>query len=111
METTNRASQRFYISFHYVCLDCTNTIGGYEYQGQTNITATGKPCQRWDQQNPHGHGYTDPSTYPDPSIKEAENYCRNPDLGWAAGTWCYTMDENTRWEHCKIPICGIKMCL
>jgi hypothetical protein len=33
------------------------------------------------------------------------NYCRNPDNLSAA--WCYTNDNNTRWELCNVPICEV----
>merc|ERR1712072_647842 len=32
-----------------------------------------------------------------------ENHCRNPD--GEAATWCYTTDENKRWEYCSVPAC------
>ena len=35
------------------------------------------------------------------------NYCRNPDANSMSEDkpWCYTMDPNTRWELCPIPMC------
>ena len=32
------------------------------------------------------------------------NYCRNPD--GEAQPWCYTVDPNSRWEFCSIPLCS-----
>ncbi len=34
----------------------------------------------------------------------AGNYCRNPDNG-PGGPWCYTTDEDVRWEYCGIVTC------
>lgn len=34
------------------------------------------------------------------------NYCRNPDND--IQPWCYTTDPDTKWEYCKVPICGDK---
>ena len=43
--------------------------------------------------------------YPDGSVTDASNYCRNPD-NWDGGLWCYTMDPNNIWERCSVPACG-----
>ena len=32
------------------------------------------------------------------------NYCRNPD-GDPIGPWCYTTDQERRYESCNIPHC------
>lgn len=32
-----------------------------------------------------------------------ENYCRNPDGEKAP--WCFTTNQEVRWEYCKIPSC------
>lgn len=32
------------------------------------------------------------------------NYCRNPDN--ERMPWCYTTDNETRWEYCKVTTCG-----
>ncbi|XP_078607085.1 uncharacterized protein LOC144879470 [Branchiostoma floridae x Branchiostoma japonicum] len=74
---------------------------GASYRGTVSATKTGKTCQRWDSQTPHGHGRT-PANYPSSGLEE--NYCRNPDGELAV--WCYTMDPNTRWEFCDVPVCG-----
>ena len=33
------------------------------------------------------------------------NFCRNPGSG-TAGVWCYTTDEDTRFEDCDVPSCA-----
>ncbi len=40
---------------------------------------------------------TDISMFPDDTLEEAANFCRNPDLE-PGGPWCYTTASNVRWE-------------
>ncbi|XP_066273066.1 uncharacterized protein [Branchiostoma lanceolatum] len=68
---------------------------GASYRGRVSVTETGKTCQRWDSQTPHGHSYTSPGL--------EENYCRETDD--STGVWCYTMDPYTRWDWCDVPAC------
>lgn len=75
-----------------------------EYRGTISVTTSGKTCQRWDEQAPHKHSRTR-NDYPDANL--VENYCRNPD-NEPGGAWCYTTDEDTRWEYCDVPVCGEK---
>ncbi|XP_019614671.1 PREDICTED: hepatocyte growth factor-like [Branchiostoma belcheri] len=73
---------------------------GASFRGKVPVTNTGRICQRWDSQMPHGHGKT-PSGYSSSGLER--NYCRNPDGG--NGVWCYTMDPDRRWELCDVPQC------
>ena len=88
-----------------VCEYCKETDLGTEYCGQLSITKTGKTCQRWHSQYPHAHTRNNPSAFPDESLEDAANYCRNPD-NEQEGPWCYTTDPNTRWEYCEVYKCG-----
>jgi Kringle domain len=65
-----------------------------DYRGNISVTASGKPCQRWDSQFPHYH-----ENYPErrPNAGLEENFCRNPDND--AHAWCYTSLNDTRWEY------------
>lgn len=83
---------------------CTTSASGTEYVGKRGITSSGRPCQRWDRQFPHTHTYTDPDMFPDESLADAENFCRNPDESRNA-VWCYTTDPDQVWEYCDIPLC------
>ena len=47
------------------------------YRGSTNMTLSGRTCQRWTSQEPHVHTRT-PVNYPNNGIGD-HNYCRNPD--------------------------------
>ncbi|XP_062581282.1 hepatocyte growth factor-like protein [Saccostrea cucullata] len=75
--------------------DCR--LPGVLYQGTKNVTETGRPCQRWDKQSPHEHGY-------DVFSLAKENYCRNFDR---EEPWCFTNNPDVRWELCGVEVCGI----
>ena len=80
------------------------SLYGTEYTGTVDHTASGILCQRWDAQTPNIHTRTDPSKFPDETLGDAGNYCRNPDNS-PDGPWCYAM-EGTRFEYCNIELCG-----
>ena len=71
-----------------------------KYQGRVNVTATGKPCQRCNAQTPHTHDSI-AAEFPDGSLEDAANYCRNPGNVHILWPWCFTM-TSTRWEYCSI---------
>ena len=75
--------------------------------GTLSTTVSGKTCQAWTSNSPHElHVDLLPDeNYPDGSRAAAQNYCRNPDLAYSGGLWCYTTDPNTRWELCDVPLC------
>ncbi|XP_056018014.1 uncharacterized protein LOC125668881 isoform X2 [Ostrea edulis] len=85
--------------------DCKTSIEGLGYTGNLSITVNGRECQRWDSQIPHSYSYT---KYFQGNVSMHENYCRNSKTSGSEGPWCYTMDINTRWEYCDIPICECK---
>lgn len=72
-----------------------------EYRGKQNMTRKGIPCQRWDSTFPHVPGQT--ISFPEESFSAQENYCRNPD--GEKYPWCYTVNQNVRWDYCDIPVC------
>ena len=88
-------------------LECKTTTVGREYMGQIAETTSGKTCQAWTATSPHDPNFDakNASNYPDASIEDARNYCRNPDLDDFGGPWCYTTDPDTRWEYCDVPDC------
>ena len=93
-----------WVSICFIFSECKiSTLGG-DYTGHVGTTETGKTCQRWDAQFPHSHSMTDPRMFPDDTMDDAANYCRNPDVG-LKGPWCYTTDPSERWEFCEIDYC------
>lgn len=69
---------------------------GRHYRGTQNKTKHGVSCQKWTDQNPHGHSRT-PQNYPGFGLGN-HNYCRNPD--GEPGIWCYTSQSSNRWDWC-----------
>ena len=49
-------------------------------------------------------GLADAENFPDVSVENAKNYCRNPD--GARNLWCYTTDPAVTFDYCAIPMCA-----
>ena len=85
--------------------NCMVSPDGRDYVGHISVTANGRTCQAWALQYPHPHNLSNQdSMFPDGSVADAVNYCRNPDD--SHGPWCYTTDPNVRWEPCDVPVSG-----
>ncbi|XP_053402693.1 plasminogen-like [Mercenaria mercenaria] len=84
-----------------------------EYQGTKSVAENGYTCSTWsdlvqldDYTNLYQYTYTDPAVFPDDSIAEANNYCRDPDN--SGRPWCYTPNHpDVNWGYCDIPKCGV----
>ncbi|XP_053380174.1 uncharacterized protein LOC123556537 [Mercenaria mercenaria] len=70
------------------------------YIGRLSKTNSGRTCQRWDSQEPHPQNAgKSNSSFPDATVHDAENYCRDPT---EEGTlFCYTTDPDREWEPCN----------
>ena len=86
--------------------ECRFTTPGTAYLGTRRHTRNFTVCQRWDSQIPHRHPYNTADYFPDLTLADAENYCRNPNDGEPGGPWCYTLNPDMRWQYCDIPYCG-----
>ncbi|XP_077593672.1 muscle, skeletal receptor tyrosine-protein kinase [Stigmatopora nigra] len=75
---------------------------GRFYRGSVNVTGSGIPCQRWDQQVPHRHRLSAEAI---PELKGSQSGCRNP-AGIGERPWCYTSDADVRWEYCAVARCA-----
>ena len=85
--------------------ECLKVMNGgnppdVSYSGRLNVTFSGRTCQNWAASKPHVHKYTDVGDH---------NYCRNPNPKNYGGVWCYTTDQEKRWEHCSVPRCVSKL--
>ena len=77
--------------------------------GHKAVTVNNRTCQVWTSNSPHSHRMHDANMYPDSTVAEAQNYCRNPNNS-PVGLWCYTTDPAVRWERCNVPLCGESTC-
>lgn len=73
---------------------------GQSYAGDMIVTTSGRVCQEWASQSPHTHPLDHPSL-----LHLAERDCRNPG-GVGERPWCYTSEEEERWEYCDVPQCS-----
>jgi len=66
-----------------------------QYNGKLTCTTTGTTCQVWTSDFPHISNY---KRFGD------NNFCRQSSN---YDPWCYTLDENTRWDYCSVPKCNV----
>ena len=106
--TNCKIKEQYFCEFLFIEYgpECKEPGKSRDYRGTLAVTKTGKTCQAWTDDVPHQRDQEAkiPSNYPDASITEAQNYCRDPDDP-SEGTWCYTMDPAKRWEYCQLPTC------
>ncbi|XP_074642044.1 C-type mannose receptor 2-like [Tubulanus polymorphus] len=85
--------------------ECMVDKMGDEYVGNLSVTLDETPCQRWDKQWPNRHSFVD-SNFPDESVSDAGNHCRNPDKK-PEGPWCFLSDTRRgNWMFCDVPLCS-----
>ena len=71
--------------------------GGYS---TTNKTKSGKTCQNWSSDSPHGRNSKVKKAYKNRTHGMGDhNYCRDPD--GEGKLWCYTTSRSKRWEFCQ----------
>jgi hypothetical protein len=83
---------------------CKTSAVGWQFVGDLTTTILGYTCQAWAAQYPQLHTMTKDSMFPDGSVAEAANKCRNPDR-YKGGPWCYTTNPAKRWDLCDVPFC------
>ena len=87
-------------------VNCRTSELGTEYMGTISVTVSGKTCQAWTADSPHVPDTSlSSSQFPDASMAEASNYCRNVGSAPDEFPWCYTTDPDERWEFCDVPLC------
>ena len=84
----------------YLCTDCKTTSAALDYAGELDTTSSGASCVRWDTTSTT----FEPNQFPDASLEDAANFCRNPDRK-AEGVWCFTDHSTGEWEYCDLPFC------
>jgi len=83
-----------------ICDEALEGTKGSGYRGCMSKTVSGRRCQPWTAQTPHGHSVTE-SRYPHKGLGD-HSFCRNPD--GEPTIWCYTLDPGKRWEYCEPPL-------
>ena len=82
---------------------CRTSNVASDFTGSWSRTYSGKTCQRWDSQTPHGHGYSAAHFIGENYLSSASNFCRDPNN--SGRLWCFTTDPHTVSEPCDIPMC------
>ena len=77
-----------------------------KYLGQVSISQTNKKCQPWSVKLQSNAAMA--STFPDRSITDAKNYCRDPD--GKGHPWCFVsvLADDQGWEFCNVKYCAGK---
>lgn len=99
-------AMRFLIDVKYPSLyfsdvhcDCSHN----NYMGTVSETVSGVVCWRWDSLPEYFIPLMD-NEFPDATVSDAANYCRNPDND-AGGPWCYRSTDDG-YEYCDTTACG-----
>ena len=100
-------------SWELAVLECTIGDLGTNYMGSRDtvtVNGTDHSCQPWAAIAPNIHFYTNASLFPDSSLEDANNFCRNPSAD-PIGPWCYNNDFVTFVEqpvlYCDLPRCEL----
>ena len=117
---------QWFLSVHFDFLDdaqvpCMWSQRGNEYSGRISHTCDRKKCVPWaraihklrdilnitDYYSLNITSYYGGilSKFPDRSLVEASNYCRNPSNS-SCGPWCYTSLVDDSWGRCCVPECS-----
>ena len=75
-----------------------------KYKGQTSVSRTNKQCQRWSTKLQTNAAMA--SNFPDRSITDAKNFCRDPD--GKGHPWCFVsvLADDQGWEFCNVKYCA-----
>ncbi|KAK7479115.1 hypothetical protein BaRGS_00029633 [Batillaria attramentaria] len=83
-------------------LECLQSENGLDYKGDLNFTRTGRTCLRWDA----APTILSADLFPDASLADVGNKCRNP-IGYVRdGPWCFINNTDADWELCVIRQCS-----
>ncbi|KAK7475704.1 hypothetical protein BaRGS_00033075 [Batillaria attramentaria] len=82
--------------------ECLQSNNGLDYKGNVNFTATGRTCLSWDA----APTILSADLFPDASLADVGNKCRNP-IGYVRdGPWCFINNTDADWELCVIRQCS-----
>ena len=90
-----------------LCGCIADTLGA-DYRGKVKTSVSGEECVPWAWNKNRNF------TFPDDTVDEKFDYCRNPNNN-SIGPWCYTMEDEYDYysdeigERCAIPLCGLSL--
>ena len=84
--------------------NCKVSSLGLEYKGNAHKTYNGDICRSWTERTAR-HPFMFLPLFPDKTLEDAENYCRNPD-GDVEGPWCYRSIGSR--GTCNVPFCELQ---
>ncbi|XP_059483770.1 uncharacterized protein LOC132201555 [Neocloeon triangulifer] len=87
---------------------CKQDSVGFGYEGTQSASARGFPCLPWTHPRVDG-ALQDAALFPDASLEDASNFCRNPDRR-SSGPWCYTTEKYFPPKSCGIRDCQLDNC-
>ena len=77
-------------------LNCKTTHADINYRGKTKYTQKGYTCKPWTLTKLKDEHYR----FPDDTVDEAFNYCRNP-YNSTVGPWCFITEHiPPYWDFC-----------
>uniref|UniRef100_A0A672HUA0 Prothrombin n=1 Tax=Salarias fasciatus TaxID=181472 RepID=A0A672HUA0_SALFA len=94
-------TENFWVKYLGMYRSCISGQG-LNYEGNINITRSGRVCQHWRHSFPHPIS-REYNVSENPLLQE--NFCRNPDKR-PEGPWCFTKDPSVQKESCRVPVCG-----
>ena len=99
--------RQFYCIFSEI-MECWIDEGQYYYTGTISETESGQVCDNWSLYEDGGR-FIQVQYFPEESLEEAMNYCRNPTRDYVTvrrnRIWCYTRSHGIGWEYCANPSC------
>jgi len=94
----------FVASTGLIAKECKDTEKGWEYKGKIRFTQKRVKCLNWEDASRNLDIKDD--DFPERSVVDAKNYCRNPGRRQAKGPYCYTSLSKDAWDYCDVPFCS-----
>ena len=92
-----------------VLLGCSATEEGYDYMGRMEAAGEGHRCLDWQDERVLSASSVNlaDSLFPEASIREAQNFCRNPYYKQdSLGPWCFHLEGDALLsQSCYVPWC------
>ncbi|XP_031329479.1 uncharacterized protein LOC116160424 [Photinus pyralis] len=108
-QSGNKAVQKKYCNIRRCkSAECKVAGTGNDYIGKLNKTRSRRTCRNWINalsNNGRFSEYLNDTLFTDMTVKDADNFCRNPTRS-IAGSWCFTTDANIERDVCNVRDCS-----